>query len=196
MYNYYSFGEKSKNILSLLYTKLFWRHARLIRRPNYVRNKKNIKYGSGLTTGYNLRISASSRKVSLIIGDNVTIGDYCHIEGHSNVRIGNDVLIASRVFITDTSHGCYSGSCQDSPFTRPNHRKIYSDQVIIGDNVWIGENVSILPGVSIGDGVIIGANSVVTKNIPENTIAAGIPAKPIKIYDNDRKKWMLIQNNN
>lgn len=55
--------------------------------------------------------------------------------------------------------------------------------VHIGKNVWIGSNSTILPGVTIGDGAVIGAGSVVTKNVPENTVFAGIPAKKIKEID-------------
>lgn len=190
MYKNYSNLEKIKMGYALIMTKLFWKNARLIRRPNYIRNKRNIIYGKNLTTGYNLRISASFKKISIRIGDNVVLGDYCHIEGHKDIRIGSNVLIASRVFITDTSHGCYSGDFQDSPSISPNTRKIYNRSVIIGNNVWIGENVSILPGVSIDDGVIIGANSVVTKSIPKNAIAVGNPARIIKIYDKKSEKWI------
>lgn len=63
----------------------------------------------------------------------------------------------------------------------PNKRPLYcKGPVIIGNNVWIGEKASIMPGVTIGDGVIIAANSVVTKDIPSYSLAAGIPAKIIK----------------
>ena len=53
-------------------------------------------------------------------------------------------------------------------------------EIIIGNNVWLGDNVCVLPGVTIGDNVIVGANSVVTKDIETNTVAAGVPAKEIK----------------
>ena len=63
----------------------------------------------------------------------------------------------------------------------PNSRPLYSKgPVIIDDNVWIGEGAMIMPGVHVGNGAIIAANSVVTKDIPAYSVAAGIPAKIIK----------------
>lgn len=190
MYNYYSIGEKTKNIISLIYTKIRWKKARLIRLPNYIRNKRNIVYGTNLTTGYNLRLEASDNHKSLFLGSNVIIGDYCHIVGRSKVIIGDNVLIASRVYISDTSHGKYDENKNSSnPSVAPNERKLEYKEVYIGKNVWIGENVCILSGVVIGDGCVIGANAVVTKNVPKNCVVAGIPAKIIKIYNNVTHTW-------
>ena len=72
-----------------------------------------------------------------------------------------------------------------SAYTQPvivlrNSRREWAESVIIGDNVWIGGSVTILPGVTIGDNVTIGAGSVVTKDIPSNSIAVGNPCKVIK----------------
>ena len=186
----YSFSEKIVLFISLIYTRLFWRHARLIRYPNKIRGKKGIIYGKGFTVGYSSRISVSGqlREKKLTIGSNCIIGDFVHIEANSCIRIGNNVLIASRVFISDTSHGNYSGIEQSSPAEAPNSRKLFYDSVLIGNNVWIGENVVILPGVTIGNGVIIGAGAIVTKDIPDNCIVAGNPACIIKKY-NKLDKW-------
>jgi lipopolysaccharide O-acetyltransferase len=130
---------------------------------------------------------------TLYIGDNVQINDHVHIAAFNKVEIGNNVLIASNVFITDHNHGVYKGSDDDdSPDSLPNSRKIVSKEVIIEDNVWIGEFVSVLPGVRIGKGSIIGSMSVVTKDIPPNTIAVGSPARIIKKYDFNLKKWVPI----
>ena len=64
---------------------------------------------------------------------------------------------------------------------RPEYRQnIYPKSIKIGDNVWIGSNATILQGVTIRNGAIIGANAVVTKNVPENTIVAGVPARVIR----------------
>lgn len=194
MYSNYLFNEKIKNLISIINTKLFWKKARLIRKPYYIRNKNNIIYGSGFTTGYNIRIEASANEKSIFIGDNVVIGDYCHIVGRKKLSIGDNTLIASRVFISDTSHGSYNIELSDCPNIPPRERKLIFKETKIGKNVWIGENVSVLQGVTIGNGAIIGANSVVTKDIPANCIAAGSPAKVIKEYDEMSNKWKKIIN--
>jgi lipopolysaccharide O-acetyltransferase len=74
----------------------------------------------------------------------------------------------------------------------PQKRPLNSLPVIISKNVWIGESVSILPGVRIGKASIIGANSVVTKDIPDYSIAAGNPAKVIKKYNFATRCWERI----
>ena len=74
----------------------------------------------------------------------------------------------------------------------PKERKIYSSPIKIEKNVWIGELCCILQGVTIGEGSIIGAMSVVTKDIPPYTIAVGSPAKLIKRYNFENKKWDKI----
>ena len=59
------------------------------------------------------------------------------------------------------------------------------DEIRIGNDVWVGANVTILPGVTIGDNVVIGAGAVVTKDIPDNSLALGVPARVVKEIEND-----------
>jgi lipopolysaccharide O-acetyltransferase len=102
-------------------------------------------------------------------------------------------LIASRVFISDHNHGNYHIQDYESgPDTPPANRPLSSRPVHIGRNVWLGEQVCILPGVTIGDGVIVGANSVVTHDIPSNSIAAGNPARLIRVFDTETQSWKRI----
>lgn len=114
----------------------------------------------------------------IIISNKVQIGDYCHLSSINCISIGESALLGRWVTIVDNFHGEISNhDLNYSPIERPLHSK---HGVEIGANVWIGDKVTILPGVRIGANSIIGANSVVTKEIPANSVAAGVPAKIIK----------------
>lgn len=179
----------------LLFTKLHVPKARLLRIPIDIRGKKGIDFGKKLTTGYGCRFESFSEdeEKTLLLGNNVQINDYCHINAFKSVKIGDNVLIASKVFITDLEHGSYIGDENDSnPNSIVKDRPLSSKPVIIGNNVWIGELCSVLPGVTIGDNSIIGANSVVTKSIPANSIAVGNPAKVIKQFNFSTNRWERI----
>lgn len=170
-------------------TKITFRHARFIRRPIYIRGRKSLSGCNGLTTGRFCRFDLEGSKQTLFIGDNCEMGDLTHIVAHEKVEIGNNVLIASKCFISDTNHGVYKGDNQDPPQTPPNQRNLVSKPVLIGNNVWIGENVVILPGSNIGDGCIIGANSVVCSDIEPNSISVGAPSKVIKKWNSNKLHW-------
>ena len=114
---------------------------------------------------------------SIVIGNNVTIGQYTHITAINTIKIDDGVLTGRRVLISDNSHGSLEDSTQNIP---PINRPLISKGGIhICKNVWIGNNVVILSGVTIGEGAIIGANAVVTKDIKPYTVVAGVPAKVI-----------------
>lgn len=190
----YGFGELYNNVISYIYTKLFFKNARLIRMPFYIRGKKNLKFGKGLTLGYGCRFEMykSEQQGEIVVGENCRFGDYVHISSCHKVLIGSNNLLASKILIIDNSHGCYSGANQSKPHIPPNERHMTSSPVIIGNNIWIGENVCILQGVTIGDGSIIGAGAVVTNSIPPNSIAVGIPAKVIKKWNLQNNAWESI----
>lgn len=192
-FDQYGFGGLMKLAICYFFTRIFYPTSRLIRLPIDIRGKKFIDFGQSLTTGIGCRLEAypvDNKEIALQIGQNVQLNDYVHITAMKSVVIGNNVLMASKIYISDCTHGSYSGDEFDtSPDIPPMERNYSIKEVNIEDNVWIGESVSILPGVTIGKGSIIGANSVVSRNIPEYTIAVGAPAHPIKKYNFDTKKW-------
>ncbi len=196
MYKRYGFLGSIRLALCLIYTKIFYPSARLIRLPFDIRNRRYISIGKGFTTGVGCRIEAypqSGKDKVLLFGDNIEINDYVHISAGEKIVIGNNVLIASKVFISDINHGNYTGIDQDNPMSIPNSRALSTKSIEIKDNVWIGEGVCIMSGVTIGFGCIIGASSVVTKSIPDYCIAVGTPAKVIKKYDFEKNEWLPIK---
>lgn len=163
----------------------FGKNVSLGRNTTYI-GEKYISIGDNTSIGDNGRLTAYGyyEKTKqhftplLTIGNNCNIGEQSHITAINCIMIGNNVLTGPRVLITDNAHG-------DSLFklldTAPIERFLYSKgKVVIEDNVWIAEGAMIMPGVRIGKGSIIAANSVVTKDIPPYSVAAGTPAKIIK----------------
>ncbi|CAH7043774.1 putative lipopolysaccharide biosynthesis O-acetyl transferase WbbJ [Vibrio chagasii] len=194
MFKYGIFGFL-KLLSDYMKTRLFFKSSRLIRHPIDVRGKSSIDFGFGLTTGRYCRLetygSSNNNEKLMVLGERCQINDFVHITATNKVIIGNDVLIASKVYISDTNHGNYSGENQSDPSEIVSQRALSSGTVIIGDNTWICEGVSILSNVTLGCNVIIAANSVVTKSFPDDVILAGSPAKIIKKYNHDLKIWEL-----
>jgi len=188
----YGFLGFVRILLMWIRTKLFYKHARLIRFPFYLRGQNNVLWGDGFTTGIGVRIEAYSKNKEVIvrIGKNVQLNDYVHIAGIQGVTLGDNVLVASRVFISDHNHGNYSPfDVESSPYQIPKNRPLFSKTVFIDSNVWIGEGAFILPGVTVGFGSVIAAGAVVTKDVPPQTIVAGNPARVIKKYNEVRQSW-------
>ncbi|MBQ4279787.1 MAG: acetyltransferase [Rikenellaceae bacterium] len=193
--NHYSFTAKARLAYWLLRTRLLWPQARLIRFPFDLRGKRFVDPGTGLTTGVGCRIEAFSDRPckKIVFGNHVQLNDYVHISALESVRIGDHVLIASHVYISDNSHGRYAGTSHDAhPDTPPIERPHTVAPVSIGSNTWIGEGVIVLPGVSIGRGCVIGAHAVVNRDIPDHSIAAGSPASVIKRYNTGTGRWERV----
>lgn len=120
---------------------------------------------------------------NLIIGKNFHATRNLTIQCAGKITIGNDVLVASDVFIINYNHGL-------SPQTKSYlNNNLEVSEVVIEDGVWLGNSVVVLPGVHIGKKSIIGAGSVVTKDVPPYSIAAGNPARVIKQYNFDNQQW-------
>lgn len=161
-------------------------------------NEKYIEIGSGTKIGAFCRITVatefaghkvkSENKVRISIGDHTSIGNNSFLSANNSVEIGNHVIISANVFITDHDHGFsdMEKNIDEQPLSE-------GGKVKIGDNVFLGVKCSILKNVAIGERCVVAANSVVTKDIPPYSMAAGNPAKVIKKYDFERKEWMRAQ---
>ena len=194
--NKYSFLDRVQLAWWLLRTKLIDRRARLFRFPLVVRGREYIDFGERLTMGIGCRFDCFSENKGdkkLLFGKDIQINDYVHMVAMNKIEIGDNVLMASHVFISDNSHGSYKCNFQDSdPMVPPTEREYATAPIKIGNNVWIGEGVCIMPGVSIGEGSVIGAHSIVSKSIPEFSIAVGTPAKVIKKYNFSTNHWEKV----
>ena len=104
------------------------------------------------------------------VGENVFINACCHFQDHGGITIGNGCQIGHNVVFATLNH-----------FLEPEKRKMtYSAPIVLGKNVWVGSNATILQGVTIGDNSVIGAGAVVTKDVPADSVAVGVPAKVVK----------------
>lgn len=123
-------------------------------------------------------------------GDGFHASERLHISIINRIEIGDNCLFGSGVYISDHNHGSYKGAEQSHPDEPPRVRKLVSHgPVVIGANVWIGDNVTIVGPVQIGDGVVVGANSMVTRDVPDNVIVGGVPAKILKKFNFTNDKW-------
>jgi acetyltransferase-like isoleucine patch superfamily enzyme len=178
----YSFPDLIRLVYSLLITKIFFSDARIIRQPTRIRGYQHFSVGANFTTGQFCRLEAGSAKTNpdkklLVFGNDVQINDRCHIAAMENVSIGNNVLIASDVYISDHDHG---NTDRCTLRIKPSLRPLICSPVVIEDDVWICEKAIILKGVHIGRGAVISAGSVVNKNVEKYTVVGGVPAKQLR----------------
>ena len=123
----------------------------------------------------------------LRIGNRVTATGALQVIAHERIIIEDDVMFANNVFVCDGLHGFERG---DVPYK---YQGIFRIKPIrIGRGSWLGQNVVIMPGVTIGELCVIGANSVVNKDIPANSVAAGSPARLIRQWDSASEAWKAV----
>lgn len=128
-------------------------------------SKVKIKKGSFLQDHVYLRAGMNG---SIQIGNDVAINSFARLFGHGGITVGDNSQIGPGATLTTTSHDIDMDMVASF---RP---------ITIGEWTWIGANAIILPGITIGNHVVVGAGSVVTKDIPDYSVAVGIPAKVIK----------------
>jgi acetyltransferase-like isoleucine patch superfamily enzyme len=111
------------------------------------------------------------------IGDRCLIGAGSSIVGHESIEIGDDVWTGHNVHITDMNHG------YDDPDRPISVQHQPEAPVSIGSGSWLGHNAVVLPGARIGRNVVVGAGSVVRGELPDHTVAVGVPARVVRRFD-------------
>ena len=177
------------NSLSILYQCSKWSprfekfgfRSRLDR-PDVLTNCAQIRIGKNVRIWKGSRIeavgAARGPAPKIEIGDNTAIHLGFHCGAAESVKIGKDVLIAGRVYITDHDHAF------DDPAKPVRWADgLVSKLVVIEDGVWLGEGCVVLKGVTVGKRSVVGANAVVTKDVPPGVVVGGIPARVIKKID-------------
>lgn len=162
----------------------------LILRPLAIDGKKNIDLGEHVIIQEQSWLAAvplTDKTANLKIGDNCIIGHFNHIYATQSIVLENHVLTADKVYITDNLH---QYSDPNTPIILQPIKQI--NPVRIGEGSWLGENVCVI-GANIGKHCVIGANSVVTHDIPDYSVAVGVPAKVIKTYNFKTQQWETIK---
>jgi acetyltransferase-like isoleucine patch superfamily enzyme len=146
--------------------------------------KCNTRYPGGwMHHPYGAHVTQSFEP-TLTIGDRVTATAALQVIAFEAVVIEDDVLFAANVFVADGTHAF---AHPDAPYK---YQGVATPAPVrIGRGAWIGQNVVITPGVTIGEMAIVGANSVVTRDVPARTIAAGVPARVIRCWNDERRAW-------
>lgn len=158
-----------------------------------INKKQYLSMGNNCRVGNDCRFSffdvfaGKKHTPSLEIQDNAYLGDHLTILCADKVIIEKNVLMASYITITSENHGMDPES--DLSYGK---QQLNTAPVRICEGVWIGEKAIILPGVTVGKKAIIAAGAVVTKDVPAFSIVAGNPARVIKQYNFENKKWETV----
>ena len=188
----YTFTARLALITSQLFYKhafgRFGRHSRILN-PIRIANSKYMYIGNNVyidSLAYLVVDTSLNDSPSLVIEDDVKLGNLNHISCVSSVVIGRNVLTADRVYISDNFH------CFENISIPVKNQGIGTKGITsIGDESWLGDNVAVI-SCHIGKHCIIGANSVVTHDIPDYSVAVGAPAIVIKQYDFYLDKWISV----
>jgi acetyltransferase-like isoleucine patch superfamily enzyme len=135
----------------------------------------SVTLGRWSWLGHRCKIRAHEGEIS--IGAKSVLGQECTISAYQHVSIGRECIVADRAMLIDFDHGMVE-------VERPiREQGIYKRDVRVGHNVWMGYGACVLRGVTIGDNCVIGTNSVVTKDVPDNAVAGGVPARVIRMRE-------------
>lgn len=180
----YKFSSRLREkLFSLIVAGGFARFGRksVIIPPVRLEGEDRIEIGSYVYIARGCWIQAEpdgdNRSSALFIGDRTSIAGPCVLSAMRSVRLEDHVLLASNIYISDHSHRYDRAGVpvKDQGLTR-------IEPVRVKRGAWIGNNAVICPGVTIGQGAVVGANSVVNRDVPDFSIAAGAPARVIRYF--------------
>lgn len=158
---------------------LFWGHQNI-----EIGSHTKIRSGSRIQALVAYLPTGQEFHPTIKIGERCFIEFGVHIGANSRIEIGNDVMIASRAYISDQMH-------RYEDVTKPISHQPLTEAgfVVIGDGTFIGAGACIFPNITLGEHVVVGANAVVTKDVPPFCVVAGVPARILRHYDFDRQSW-------
>ncbi|MCO8125886.1 acyltransferase [Acidimicrobiia bacterium EGI L10123] len=152
-----------------------------------VENPAGIHVGAFVKVGAYAVLEAlvPERGVTVRIGDGAYIGNFSRITAVGEVVIGEEAMLADRVYVSDTGH-VYEDVSQ--PIKRQGLRD--GRRVEVGRGAWIGIGAAIVGNVRIGENAVVAANTVVRSDVPDFTVVAGNPAQVVRRHDGDAWQWM------
>ncbi|NNU76047.1 acyltransferase [Clostridium estertheticum] len=179
---------------------------------NFYYYGKNVKLNNNFYTSIPKRI---------YIGDNTVISEgvglvvskeYCNIKNEINLKIENHVFLNSRVRVESANYVeirryvivgpdvyvsdmCHEYKIPQIPIKLQGFINVNENKVIIKDGAWIGAGARVVGNLTVGYGAVVGANAVVTKDVPDHSVAVGVPARVVKIYDYSKNIWVNVKNN-
>jgi acetyltransferase-like isoleucine patch superfamily enzyme len=176
--------------LRLAWLKLRWRGRLVTDGFAFVGPGVTLEIGKGAKLhlgrwswiGHGTKIRAHEGEVR--IGAKTVLGQECTISSFQHVSIGRECILADRVMLIDFDHGVVE-------VERPiREQGIYKRDVRVGNNVWMGYGVCVLRGVTIGDNAIVGTSTVVTKDVPDDAVVGGVPARVLRMRPRPRRlRW-------
>lgn len=162
-----------------------------VKLPRRLNGRKYIEIGENsciLSHSFVLAVSKygeGSYSPCIRIGDGVYIGRYVYLAASDEITIADGCVLSEHVYITDLNHGF-------NPAGGPIMRQALESKgpVRIGPNSFLGYRAVVMPGVTLGEWCIVGANSVVTRSFPSYSMVVGTPARLIKVYSHELRRWV------
>ncbi len=147
---------------------------RVGRRVQFIGPARRFGFGAGVILYGNTVLNANGSHGRIHIGSHTHVDHFCVLYGQGGLEIGEDVAMAAGVLVYTQSNADSEGG--DTPVAR---QPVRYAPVVIGDACWLGAGVRVLPGIILGRKVHVGAGAVVIRDVPDQTVVAGVPAKPL-----------------